>query len=206
MRKPTAAPSAHSAHPAHPGHPAHPAHPGHATISGTYRRVAIRPVLTRPALVLARRSREIDPRAPGVVQLAEELVATMRQSPACVGLAAPQVGEGVRMFCIDVTGHRKAKSCAGLVIMVNPRIVERSHDIVMREGCMSVPDLTGDVARAERVTVEGFEPGTTNVVRVTADGIESRCLQHEIDHLDGFVFVDRISDPSKQLFARKTYA
>lgn len=137
--------------------------------------------------------------------LAEELVATMQASPACVGLAAPQIGHGVRMFCIDVTGHRKAKSCAGLVLMVNPRIVERSEDIVMREGCMSVPDFTGDVARAARVVVEGFEPGTMKLVRVSADAIEARCLQHEIDHLDGFVFVDRVADAHKNLFARKTY-
>jgi len=200
MRKNTAP------HLVHPAHPVHPAHSPNAHSSGTYRRVAIRRVLTRPAPVLARRSRDIDPRAPGVVALAEELVATMRQSPACVGLAAPQVGESVRMFCMDVTGHRKAKSCAGLVVMVNPRIVERSADIVMREGCMSVPNLTGDVARAERVVVEGFLPGSTSLIRVAADGMEARCLQHEIDHLDGFVFVDRIDDPSKHLYARKTYA
>jgi len=156
--------------------------------------------------VLARRAREIDPRAPGVISLAEELVTTMRVSPACVGLAAPQIGESVRMFCIDVTGHRKARSCAGLVVMVNPRIVSRSEDVIMREGCMSVPDLTGDVARAGSVVVEGFVPGSTTVVRITADGIEARCLQHEIDHLDGLVFVDRIKDPQNQLFARKTYA
>ena len=204
MRKNTAP---HLVHPAHPTHPAHSPQSTLATPpSGTYRRVAIRRVLVRPEPVLARRSRDIDPRAPGVLALAEELVATMRQSPACVGLAAPQVGESVRMFCLDVTGHRKAKSCAGLVVMVNPRIVERSADIVMREGCMSVPNLTGDVARAERVVVEGFEPGSANLVRIVADGIEARCFQHEIDHLDGFVFIDRIGDPSTQLFARKTYA
>jgi peptide deformylase len=173
--------------------------------SGTYLRVGIRRVLTRPNPVLSTRSREIDPRAPGVVVLAEEMVATMHASPACIGLAAPQVGEAVRMFCIDLTGHKKARSCAGLVIMVNPRIVSRSDDVTMREGCMSVPDFTGDVARAASVVVEGFEPGTRKVVRVTADAMEARCLQHEIDHLDGFVFVDRVVDAT-QLFARKTYA
>lgn len=176
-----------------------------APASGTYRRVGIRRVLTRPHPILSRRSREIDPRAPGVVELAEEMVATMLTSPACVGIAAPQVGEAVRMFCLDVTGHKKARSCAGLVIMVNPRIVSRGDNVVMREGCMSVPDFTGDVARAATVVVEGFEPGTSKIVRVTADGIEARCLQHEIDHLDGFVFVERVMDAS-QLFARKTYA
>jgi len=173
--------------------------------SGTYRRVGVRRVLTRPDPVLSRRAREIDPRAPGVVELAEEMVATMHASPACVGLAANQVGESVRMFCIDLTGHKKARSCAGLVIMVNPRIVERSENVLMREGCMSVPEFTGDVARAERVVVEGFEPGSSKIVRVTADAMEARCLQHEIDHLDGFVFVERVVAASA-LFARKTYA
>jgi peptide deformylase len=174
--------------------------------SGTYRRVPIRRVLTRPEPLLALRCREIDPRAPGVIELAESLVATMRVSPACVGIAAPQVGESVRMFCMDITGHRKAKSCAGLVVMVNPRIVERSKEIVMREGCMSVPDFTGDVARAAEVVVEGFEPGSTRLLRISANAMEARCLQHEIDHLDGLVFVDRVSDPGRSLFPRKTYA
>jgi len=181
-----------------------PSTPG--AISGTYARVRIRRVLTRPHDVLARRSREIDPRAPGVIALAEELIATMRASPACVGLAAPQVGEAVRMFSIDVTGHRKARSCAGLVVMVNPRIVSQSGRITMREGCMSVPDFTGDVARAAEVVVEGFEPGTTRLLRVAADAMEARCIQHEIDHLDGLVFVDRVGDDATALFPRKTYA
>lgn len=179
--------------------------PRGAPTSGTYKRVGVRRVLTQPDPLLTRRAREIDPRAPGVVALAEEMVATMHGSPACVGIAAPQVGESVRMFCMDVTGHRKTRSCAGLVVMVNPRIVERRENVVMREGCMSVPDFTGDVARAASVVVEGFEPGTGKVVRITSDAMEARCLQHEIDHLDGFVFVERVADVSA-LFVRKTYA
>jgi peptide deformylase len=174
--------------------------------SGAYRRVPLRRVLTRPDPLLARRSREIDPRAPGVLELAESLVTTMQASPACVGIAAPQIGEAVRMFCLDVTGHRKTRSCAGLVVMVNPRIVERSGHVVMREGCMSVPDLTGDVGRSAEVVVEGFEPGTSRLFRVASNAMEARCFQHEIDHLDGFVFVDRVQDPARALFARKTYA
>ncbi|MDB4937047.1 MAG: Peptide deformylase [Labilithrix sp.] len=175
------------------------------TISGTYRRVVVRRVLTRPNALLARRSRDIDPRAPGVVALAEELVTTMRASPGCVGLAAPQIGELVRMFCVDVTGHRKTKSCAGLVILVNPRVVERTEDVVMREGCLSVPDFTGDVARAATVVVEGFEPGSSTLVRIAANAMEARCLLHEIDHLDGILFTDRVVDPEKSLFARKVF-
>jgi peptide deformylase len=107
---------------------------------------------------------------------------------------------------MDVTGHRNARSCAGLVVLCNPRIVSRSRDVVMREGCMSVPDLTGNVARAKEVTVEGYEPGTGRLLRVSADAIEARCLQHEIDHLDGFLFVRRVANVATDLFVRKTYA
>jgi len=70
---------------------------------------------------------------------------------------------------------------------------------------MSVPHLTGNVGRAAEVTVQGLEPGTGCLVRLSADAIEARCLQHEIDHLDGYVFVDRVSNPARDLFARKTY-
>lgn len=174
--------------------------------SGQYRRAPIRRVLARPAPVLSQRSAEVDPRAAETVALAEELVATMRASPACVGLAAPQIGEGVRVFSMDITGHKKARSCAGLVVMANPRIVEVRGNVVMREGCMSVPHLTGNVARAAEVTVEGDEPGSGKVVRVSADAMEARCLLHEIDHLDGYVFVERVLDASADLFSRKWYA
>jgi peptide deformylase len=175
--------------------------------SGTYSRVPIRRVLTHPSGgVLTQRAREVDPGDPEVVALADALVATMRVSPACVGLAANQIGVSMRVFCMDVTGHRKARSCAGLVVMANPRVVARAGAVTMREGCMSVPHLTGDVVRAEHVTVEGAVPGTDRLVRVEADAMEARCLQHEIDHLDGFVFVERVADPSVALFARKTYA
>ncbi len=177
-----------------------------ANQSGTYSRAPIRRVIARPHPLLALRSVEVDPCDPYVVALADALVATMRVSPACVGLAAPQVGESVRLFCMDLTGHKKARSCAGLIVMVNPQIVDSFGTSTMREGCMSVPDLTGNVARPSEVLVEGYEPGTGRLVRVDADEMEARCLLHEIDHLDGLVFVDRVLDASRDLFARKTFA
>ena len=179
-------------------------HPQEPRSSGTYR-IEVRRVLTRPDVRLTMRAFDVDPCDPHVVALADALVTTMHASPACVGIAATQVGERGRLFCLDVTGHRHARSCAGLVILCNPTIVWQSADVVLREGCMSVPHQTGNVARAAEVTVEGFEPGTGRLVRVTADGIEARCLQHEIDHLDGLVFVDRVASPL-DLFARKAYA
>jgi len=181
------------------------AYPHESPTSGTFR-IAVRRVLTRPDVRLSLPALDVDPCHPDTVALADVLVATMRISPACVGLAATQVGVSARIFCVDVTGHRRARSCAGLVVLCNPTIVTRSADVVSREGCMSVPHLTGNVARAAEVTVEGTEPGSGRLVRVSADAIEARCLQHEIDHLDGFVFVDRVRNPVTDLFARKTYA
>lgn len=184
---------------------AHHAH-AHRTTSGTYTRAPVRRVLAMPNPVLSRVAVDVDPCDPAIVALGQVLVTTMRASPACVGLAAPQIGESVRVFCMDVTGHRKASSCAGLVVMVNPRIVAHSDLVVMREGCMSVPHLTGNVWRAEELLVEGAEPGTGRLLRVTADAIEARCVQHEIDHLDGRLFVDRVRDWSADVFPRKAYA
>lgn len=174
--------------------------------SGTHQRLLVRRVLEHPHPLLSRRSVEVDPRQPSIVALANLLVATMRSSPGCIGLSAPQIGENVRLFAMNVTGHRKAKSCAGLVVLANPRILSRSGNVVMREGCLSVPHLTGDVARAATVVVSGAIPGTGKNVAIPADAIEARCILHEIDHLDGVLFVDRVQDPVAQLFARKVYA
>lgn len=165
----------------------------------------IRPVVRLPDRRLKVPAVECDPRAPDVVELAADLVDTMRASPACVGLAATQLGVAVRVFAMDLTGHKKAKSCAGLVVLVNPVVVAASAPTPGREGCMSVPDLTGDVTRPALVTVHGLAPGTGDRVEIDADALEARCLLHEIDHLDGLLFIDRVQHPH-QLHARKRYA
>lgn len=180
--------------------------PSHSSHSGTFSATRVREVLTLPAPILQCRAHQVDPRDPRVVALGLSLTATMRASPACIGLAATQVGESAHLFVMDVTGHVKAKSCAGLVVMANARIIEKNGETMMREGCMSVPHLTGNVLRASEVVVEGEEPGTARTFRVAADGMEARCLQHEIDHLEGLVFLDHVHDPSRDLFTRKTYA
>lgn len=174
-------------------------------VSGTFPRAGVRRVLTRPHPILSRRADEVDATHPEILALGRSLVTTMRASPACTGLAAPQLGEPVRLFCVDVTGHRKAKSCAGLIVLANPRIVAMSGNVVMREGCMSVPELTGDVARAAEITIEGVEPESGRRRRLDADGIEARCLLHELDHLDGYLFVDRVFDPLTEIYGRKTF-
>jgi len=164
----------------------------------------VRPVVRAPDPVLGRAGAEVDPTDPETVRLAADLIATMRISPGCVGLAAPQVGVGAMVFSVDVTGHPKAATVHGTFVLCNAIVVEASRWKVGREGCMSVPELTGDVKRAGRVTVEGRLPGTGAPVTLTTDAFEARALQHEIDHCSGLLFLDRVAG-AHAVYQRKTY-
>jgi peptide deformylase len=128
----------------------------------------------------------------------------MRVSPGCVGLAAPQVGVSGKAFCVDVSEHAKTRTNHGLIVLVNAVVVESSRNEKAREGCMSVPDFTGDVKRASRVVVRGQLPGTGESVEVRAEAFEARALQHEIDHCDGLLFLDRVAG-AHAIHPRKTY-
>jgi peptide deformylase len=162
------------------------------------------PVVTAPATVLSGVGAEVDPADPEVVQLAADLIATMRVSPGCVGLAAPQVGVGAQVFVVDVTEHPKAATKHGTFVLCNARIVEATRWRSGREGCMSVPDLTGDVKRAGRVVVEAVLPGTGEAVNLTTDAFEARALQHEIDHCAGKLFLDRVAG-AHAIYQRRVY-
>jgi len=162
------------------------------------------PVVTAPATVLSGVGAEVDPTHPETVQLAADLVATMRVSPGCVGLAAPQVGVGAQVFVVDVTQHPKAVTTHGTFVLCNAKIVEASRWRPGREGCMSVPDLTGDVKRAGRIVVEALLPGSGEPVRLITDAFEARALQHEIDHCGGKLFLDRVAG-AHAIYQRKVY-
>ncbi|WP_323794207.1 peptide deformylase [Nocardioides sp.] len=161
-------------------------------------------VVRAPAPVLSTPGEQVDPRSPEIVQLAADLVATMRVSPGCVGLAAPQVGVGVQVFCVDVSAHPKTREHHGTFVLCNAEVVESSRNDKAREGCMSVPDLTGDVKRASKVLVQGQLPGSGEVVQVRAEAFDARALQHEIDHCDGLLFLDRVAG-AHAVYARQTY-
>ena len=162
------------------------------------------PVVTAPDPVLSTPGEAVDPTAPGTVRLAADLVATMRVSPGCVGLAAPQVGIGARVFCVDVSAHPKTRDHHGTFVLCNAEVLEASRNEKAREGCMSVPDFTGDVKRATRLVVRGLLPGTGEEVTVTANAFEARALQHEIDHCAGLLFLDRAAG-AHAIHPRKTY-
>ena len=155
------------------------------------------PVLSAPGPV-------VDPADPRVIQLCADLVATMRISPGCVGLAAPQVGVAGQAFCVDVSSHPKTRTSHGLIVLLNAEVVEASRQDKGREGCMSVPDLTGDVKRASKITVRGQLPGTGGSVVIRTDAFEARALQHEIDHCEGMLFLDRVVG-AHAVYSRKVY-
>ena len=165
--------------------------------------MAVRPVVSLPDAVLKRVAAPVGTIDDEARALAVDLVDTMRASPACVGLAAPQIGVSRRAFVVDVTGHKKAVSCHGEFVLFDPEILLAHGPLAAREGCMSVPDLTGDVARATRVVVRGRGvDGGDRVIQ--ADAFEARAVLHELDHLDGLLFLDRVTS-SSAVFRRKIY-
>lgn len=166
--------------------------------------MTVREVVLAPADVLSGPAAEVDPRDPVTVRLAEDLVDTMRAGPGSVGVAAPQIGEPYRVFVLDVTGHRKARSCAGFVVLANPVLLQADDLTDGREGCMSVPDFTGDVRRPRHVVVRGVVPGTGEERTYTADAFEARAFAHELDHLAGLLFLDRV-DGAHAVYPRKRY-
>jgi len=165
--------------------------------------MAVRPVVQLPTPVLKQRAHEVSAIGDDERALARDLLDTMAASPACVGIAANQIGVALRAFCVDVSGHKKADSCHGAFVLFNPVLLGASAPTVAREGCMSVPDLTGNVARPTEVVVQGITPeGTTRVIE--ANAFEARALLHELDHLDGVVFLDRVASVA-DVFRRVKY-
>jgi peptide deformylase len=158
--------------------------------------VAVREVLLHPHPLLTRPAEPVDREAAaGVVA---DLLDTMRSFGHCVGIAAPQIGEGVRVAVVDCTGHPKAPDAQGELVLVNPVIVAASGSRVGREGCLSIPAFTANVRRATEITVEA------DGLRLDARGFEARAIQHEIDHLDGLLFLDRVESLEADVFPRRS--
>jgi peptide deformylase len=136
-------------------------------------------------------------------RFAADLEATLRASPGCVGLAAPQVNYFQRIALVDVSARPKIKH-NGRLLLINSEVIEQQGQIVGREGCLSVPDYTGNVARAERIRVRSRNLGGA-LHEYQCEGYEARAVSHEIDHLDGVLFLDRVESPRQDLFRRKVY-
>jgi len=134
----------------------------------------------------------------------EDLDQTRRNGPAAVGIAAPQVGCFLRVVIIDCSTARKPVPNNGHLVLVNPEITHWDGHEMGREGCLSVPDYTGNVIRATRIHLVASDPHG-EPLEFDMQGYEARAAQHEIDHLDGMLFVDRVVSRRTDLFKRKVY-
>ena len=133
-----------------------------------------------------------------------DLEKTMRAGPGGVGIAAPQVGVFKRIVIVDVSSKPKNKN-HGRLVLINPEITKWDGMAKGREGCMSVPDYTGNVIRAKYIELSALnEQGEQ--CKYEMEGFEARAVQHEIDHLDGMLFLDRLVSRRNDLFQRKVYS
>jgi len=146
--------------------------------------------------VLREKAARVGPLDEEVQHLIDDLIETMYEADG-IGLAASQVGVPLRLFVYDI---RDDDIEAG--VLVNPEIVERTGTVRDEEGCLSLPGLTEVVERAESIVIRGLD-ADGNEVEIAADGLLSRCLQHECDHLVGVLFIDRVSPLKRQLLIRK---
>jgi len=158
----------------------------------------LRPILRLGDSILTETARPVDAITPEIETLIDDLIETMYAAPG-IGLAAPQVGVALRIFVLDLSVGRDPTA---LHVMINPEFVEREGMQLEEEGCLSVPGFTSTVARPKRVVVRGLNrQGEIHTLEGT--GLMARALQHEVDHLNGCLFVDRLRGISKDLIVRK---
>jgi peptide deformylase len=144
--------------------------------------------------VLRSRSRKVQKLTPQLVEFAQQMLETMRQANG-VGLAAPQVGVLQRFFVAELPEDEENNQPRETYILFNPKVVKGSGEQIGYEGCLSIPGYIGEVARQERVTVEGLDERGRSV-RYKVEGYLARVFQHEIDHLEGILFTDKLTDPA----------
>ena len=157
-----------------------------------------------PDAILKRPTQPVPRVTKPVKKLIDLMVRAMQHHPRCVGLAAPQIGSSLRIAVLDSSRHPKSLQSQGLVVLVNPELEAVEGRTVQREGCLSIPDFTADVARSTRVRVRAFDE-FGSLRAWTFEGFEAIIAQHEIDHLDGTLFLDRVANLTTDVFPRKQY-
>jgi len=158
----------------------------------------IRPILTVPDPLLKQKSAPVTIITDDIIQLAKDMAETMYDAPG-VGLAAPQIGVLQRVIVIDVAAKDEPRQ---LITAINPVIIQGEDEVFEEEGCLSVPDFSANVKRHKRVVVKGLNlDGQERIWH--ADDLLAIAFQHEIDHLDGILFVDRLSPLKRELFLKK---
>ena len=166
--------------------------------------MAVLDILTIPDERLKRPSEPVTVFDDELRAFVADLEETRQQGPAAVGIAAPQVGRTQRIVIVDCSITRKPVPNHGHLVLINPEIQHWEGFEKGREGCLSVPDYTGNVIRATKIRLQAQDPhGETHEWEM--EGYEARAVQHEIDHLDGLLFIDRLVSRRTDLFPRKVY-
>lgn len=170
--------------------------------------MAVLDIITYPDPRLKQIATEVEIFDAVLHEFVQNLDETMKAGPDGVGIAAPQVGCMQRIAIVDISGYVKSKKSNmkhhGHLVLINPEILEWQGMKKGREGCMSVPDFTGNVIRAESIVLTAQdEYGSES--KYEMEGFEARAVQHEIDHLDGLLFMDRLVSRRNDLFKRKNY-
>lgn len=155
------------------------------------------PILLYGSPVIRKKSLPVENINGAVQQLIDDMIETMYAAPG-VGLAAPQVGEPCLVIVLNPSERQDPQH---LMTLINPELIQVEGEVVTEEGCLSIPDLREEVPRCERVLVRGYDRHGRNI-EVEGTGLLARILQHEIDHLDGLLFIDHLS-PAKRAIIRR---
>ena len=154
--------------------------------------MAILEILVYPDPELKKVSQAVGSLDEETTQLIADLEETMYAQPGCVGIAAPQTGALKRIVVIDAARNPKFTSKLGKRVLINPVIVDQEGSVIGREGCLSLPDFTGNVSRAQKIKFEAGNPDG-QIESFEVEDFEARLILHEVDHLDGILFIDRVS-------------
>jgi len=160
--------------------------------------MSLRDILIYPDKRLRKKSQTVEKIDKKILKLLDDLADTMYNAPG-VGLAAPQVGEHVRVLVVDISTKEEEND---LLELINPKITDTNGKQSSEEGCLSIPGYYGNITRKKNVTVEAVNRNGENYT-IEAEDILSRVLQHEIDHLDGILFFDKMAKLKKELFIKK---
>jgi len=163
--------------------------------------MGVHPIRLFPDRVLRTGAKPIPKLTPYHKKIINDLIDTLRIQPGGIGIAAPQIGYSQRIAIVDVSSKDNRRS---RLVLINPVVLSGEGESLGREGCMSLPDYTGNVKRMCRIRLRYRDESFTSCELVT-DGIEAICIQHELDHLNGYLFIDRVSSLKRDVFRRKRY-
>ncbi len=163
--------------------------------------MALREIRKYPDPILHQKTGRVEKIDAGIERLIEDMVETMHAAPG-VGLAANQVGVPLQLAVIDLSSQEEKERRHPLIVIINPEILAMEGSVVEEEGCLSIPEYADKVKRAARVRIRA-QDRTGKIFELEGEGLLAKALQHEIDHLNGLLFVDRLSTLKKSIFKRK---